>query len=73
MRKIEFYSPIDTCNIIEKIKKIDERIKSIDREIVACAVEDKAVVLVSLDTDLIHNEKIEKEFGIKIRHPKELL
>lgn len=73
VRKIEFCSPLDTCDTIEKIKGLDERVKSTDREIVACAVEDKAVVLVTLDANLTRNEKIEKEFGIEIRHPKELL
>lgn len=72
-RKIAFYSSVDICDIAEKIKEIDTRIEKMDREIVACAVEDSANVLVTLDKDLIHNERIENSLGIKIRHPKELL
>lgn len=73
VRKIEFYSQIDICNIVEKIKTIDTRIKPTDREIVACAVEDSASTLVTLDKDLIRHEKLEKEFKINIRHPEEFL
>ena len=55
------------------IKKLDTRIEKTDREIVACAIEDKATALVILDKDLLHNERIENAFDIKIKHPKELL
>lgn len=72
-RKMIFYSPEDICRITGKIKEIDTRIEKTDREIIACAIEDKAAVLVTLDKDLIHNERIENIFGIRIRHPKELL
>lgn len=72
-RKIGFYSSEDICNIMENIKKIDTRIEKMDREITACAIEDKADVLVTLDKDLLHNRKIENIFDIKIKHPKELV
>lgn len=73
VRKIGFYSPEDISETINSIKKIDTRIGKTDREIVACAIEDAAAVLVTLDRDLFHNERIENAFGIKIKHPKELL
>lgn len=73
VRKIVFYSPEDICGIVDKIKKIDTRIEKVDGEIVACSIEDKASTLVTLDKDLLHNERIENAFGIKIRHPKDLL
>ncbi|MBI4896361.1 MAG: hypothetical protein HY832_02330 [Candidatus Aenigmarchaeota archaeon] len=72
-RKIEFYAQKDTSGIIETIRTIDPRLTPLDREIVACAVEDQALVLATLDSELIHNQKIEQEFKIKIVHPKELL
>lgn len=73
IKKIGLYSPKDISFILEIIKRIDERIKPLDREILSCAVEDESNLLVTLDKDIIHNEKLEKEFGIEIRHPKELL
>lgn len=39
---------------------------------VSCAIEDNAI-LVTLDKDLLHNKKIEEQYKIKIRHPKELI
>lgn len=62
-----------TEETIRRIREVDARIDRIDAEILACAVEDEAQVLVTLDTKLIHNSRIENEFGIDIRHPSELL
>ena len=72
--KISFYTP--TKNIIkiqERITELDRRIDTIDREILACSIEDKADYLITLDKDLIRNKKIETEFKIRICHPKDLL
>lgn len=72
--KIAFYSPTkNITKIQERITQLDHRIDSIDREIIACAIEDKADCLVTLDKKLIDNKKIQSEFKIRIRHPKDLL
>lgn len=72
-RKIGFHSPKSISGIVERIEELDSRITPVDREIVACAVEENASTLITLDKNLIHNGKIEEEFRIKIMHPKELL
>ncbi len=73
VRKIEFYMPKSISSVLEDIRRVDERMDPVDSEIVACATEDNAVIFVTLDKKLVHNEKIENEFAIKIRHPNELL
>ena len=73
IRKIKFYIPLDISETLTKIKSLDSRIEPTDAMIFACAVEDNVNTLVTLDKNLIHNEKLEKEFGIKIKHPRELL
>src|SRR3989344_4358181 len=70
-RKIGFYTPKNIFDISKKIRNLDSRITPIDIEIIACAVEHKAVNLVTLDSVLIENTSIEKEFNIRIRHPKD--
>jgi predicted nucleic acid-binding protein len=72
-RKIKFYVPSRIGVITDEIIQLDSRIKPIDAMIVACAIEDRANTLVTLDGDLIHNKKIEEKYGIKIMHPQELL
>lgn len=72
-RKIEFVSVENVEEHMAKIKELDKRIEPIDRFNLACAISDKAKVFLTLDKKLIHNEKIEKEFGIKIMHPSELI
>ena len=72
-RKIERYSQKKTENISISIHHVDPRIDSLDREILACAIEDNAAILVTLDSKLLNNQKLENAFGIKIRHPKDLI
>ena len=72
-RNIEFYTPIDIHIIATRIKEVDDRLDPTDIDIVACAIENKAANLVTLDKDLIENIAIEKEFGLKIMHPKRFL
>ncbi len=72
VHRIEFYVPKDIRWVIERMKKVDTRIDPVDMEILACAIEDEANSLVTLDTKLIGNLKIEKEFNIQILHPKSL-
>lgn len=55
------------------MKHVAALIKETVKLNVACTIEKNVNTLVTLDTNLIHNEKIEREFGIKIRHPNELL
>jgi len=71
-KRISFYSPKDISEIEKRIKEIDITLDSLDRQILACAIENK-VTLVTIDSRLLRNEKIQKEFGIKIKHPKELV
>ncbi|MCK4730530.1 MAG: PIN domain-containing protein [Candidatus Aenigmarchaeota archaeon] len=70
-KKIKFYV-LKNISLKIKVKEIDTRIKSTDASIVACAIEDKTI-LVTLDKDLLHNEKIEDQCEVKILHPRELI
>jgi len=71
-KRISFYSPKDISEIDRKIKEVDITLDSLDRQILACAIENRAT-LVTIDSKLLRNERIQKEFDIKIRHPKELV
>ncbi len=73
VKRIIFYAPKDIGELLTKIRDFDKRIEPTDREIVACGIEHGYDTIVTLDKELIHNEKLESELGIKIRHPKELL
>ena len=73
LRNIKFYSHKNIGNILNKIKITDSRIDPIDREILACASEDEADVLITLDNKIIGNKNLEKALRIKILHPKNLL
>ncbi len=73
VKKAAFYSPNDIGELLIKIRDLDSRIKPTDREIVACGIENGCDTIVTLDGDLIHNQKLEEELNIKIMHPKELL
>lgn len=72
-RNIEFYMSRDIHSIAARIKEIDRRLDPTDIVIVACAVENNEVNLVTLDRKLIGNKAIEEEFGLKIMHPQHLL
>lgn len=72
IRKIRFYSPRGVEEISSRIKEIDKKILGLDRTILACAIEHKAITTVTLDKKLINNPTLEREFNIKIKHPKEL-
>ena len=61
-----------SSEIAVKIREIDPRISPMDSLIVANAIGD-GTNLVTLDKKLIRNQTIEREFGIKIRHPKDIL
>lgn len=71
--KIEIYMPQNIGRLLIRIKEIDSRLDPADIEIVACAIENNAMNLVTLDRNLTGNKAIEREFGLKILHPKELL
>ncbi len=72
-RKIGIYTPYDIRVISGKIKEIDTRLDPTDIDIIACTIEDGANNLVTLDKDLIGNKAIEREFNLRIVHPKDLL
>ena len=70
-KKIKFYV-LKNISLKIRVKELDAKIDSTDASILACAIEDEAV-LVSLDNDLLHNKKIEEQYKVKIKHPKELV
>ena len=72
-KKIELTSVQNIEKTANRIKELDERIQTADRLILGSAIEDSADTFITLDVDLIRNVVIEKELGIKIRHPKEKL
>ncbi len=71
-KNIDLHSVKNIENNVNKIKELDPSISPNDRLIVACAIIDNAT-LVTLDKRLIKNKTIEERFGIKIRHPKDLV
>ena len=73
VRKIGIYTPINLHEISTKIKEMDTRIDLTDLDIIACAIEDGANNMVTLDKKLIGNKAIENEFRLRIVHPRELL
>ncbi|MCK4730531.1 MAG: PIN domain-containing protein [Candidatus Aenigmarchaeota archaeon] len=70
-RGVSFYT-LKNLILPHELTTIDKRVNGTDALILACAVEEKAV-LVTLDKDLLNNKKIEGKYKIKIRHPKELI
>ncbi len=71
IRKINLYSPKSIEETAIKVRQLDSRVGTLDSHIVACAIEDKAN-LITLDKKLTGNIALEKEFGVKIFHPKSL-
>ncbi|NCN39157.1 MAG: hypothetical protein COY38_01875 [Candidatus Aenigmarchaeota archaeon CG_4_10_14_0_8_um_filter_37_24] len=61
-----------TLEIFHEIENIDSKIEFMDGLHLACAIENNIKTFVTIDHDLLGNQKIEEEFKIKIRHPKEL-
>ncbi len=72
VRDMKLYSPKNIGEITASIRKSDTRIDELDAHIIACSIEDSAW-LITLDRKLIGNSSLEKKFGIKILHPKDLL
>lgn len=56
-----------------EIGNINYLISPADRMILATAIVDKADVLVTIDSKLVHNTFLERKFGIRILHPVDLL
>ena len=73
IHKIQTYVPKNTTDILRRIREIDTRLDPIDSEIIACAIEDGAKIIVTLDKKMINNKRLEEEFNIMIRHPRDLL
>lgn len=73
VRKIGLYSPKNIENILGTIRKFDKRIDALDREILACAIENNADSLVTLDKKLTGNKILETNLRIRLLHPKDLL
>ncbi len=72
-KRIVYRSVQNTEDVVKRIEEIDPTITPLDRLILSCAISHKAKVLVTLDSRLIRNRLIEREFQIEIKHPKELL
>ena len=72
-RKVDYYTPIRIGKLSEDIKEIDSRLEPHDIQIVACAIEDDAKNLITLDQKLIHNQSIEERYNLRISHPKEFI
>ena len=72
-QNIKLYSPKEIENILTQIKETDSRIDPLDKHILACAIEDKANVLITTDVKLIENVRLENTFNIKICHPRDLI
>ncbi len=72
-RKIDFHTPTNLVDIETKLAQLDIRIGPTDVTVLASAIEDNAAYLVTLETNLIEHPKIEKEFRIKIKHPRDLV
>ena len=58
---------------MEEIYDIDKRLQPTDIQIVACAIEDNADNLITLDSNLVRNKAIEEKYGLKIWHPKDFI
>lgn len=72
-RRISFFSVPENEGINVRIKELDRRVDKTDRLILASAIEDGATFFVTLDSKLVDNMILEKEFGISIKHPKDLI
>jgi|SRR3989344_1926408 len=72
-RKIEFYSPRRIGKLTEEIYDLDKRLEPTDIQIIACTIENKADVLVTLDKNLIDHKIIKEKYGLKIAHPKDFI
>ncbi len=73
VRKIDFYTPGNIGDYLNKVRGLDSRIESTDAQIFVCGVEHGAKTFVTLDSKLIHNKRLEEEFDIEIKHPSELI
>ncbi len=63
----------DSNSHIEKVREIDGRIEFTDAQHLASAIDDKADSFVTFDKVLLDNaQEIERRFGLKIIHPKNL-
>ena len=72
-RKIDFSAPqFKTYPVVEQIKRIETRAEPMDSLNLATAITGNANVFVTMDGTFLENKKLEKEFGIKIKHPDEL-
>jgi len=69
--KIKFYVAKNPALVVE-IMKIDPKLSHTDASILACAIEDEAV-LVTLDKNLIDSKSAIQKFNVKILSPKKLV
>ena len=72
-RKIDYYSPRKIGRLMEEIHELDKRLEPTDIQVIACAIEDKAASLVTIDNKLIGHKLIEERYGLKIVHPKDFI
>ncbi len=72
-RKIEFsVLKHEGLSHINKIKETDYHVEDTDAIHLANCIQDKGDTFVTFDEKLVDNRELEKEFDIKIMHPKRL-
>ena len=72
-QKIDFATPeAEAYEIAGKIIHLDPRIEKTDALHYALAVQEKANTFVTFDQKMVGNRSLEREFGVKIIHPKNL-
>jgi predicted nucleic acid-binding protein len=72
-KKIKLIVPrFEVLEIIKRLKEADYKIEFVDALHLSTAIENNANAFVTLDEKLVGNIKIEKEFKIKILHPKQI-
>jgi predicted nucleic acid-binding protein len=73
-RKITYFSTERIENNLGKIRNSIRSLTPVDSLLLACAISDKANFFVTIDNKLLRNsEFVEDEFGIEIKHPKDLI
>ena len=72
VRKIAEFVPARLAPGIAAVQRIDKRLDPTDCQIVACASEAQARVLVTLDRVLLTSRKLQEKLNLRILHPREL-
>lgn len=72
-RKINFVpSSFTVFNLVGRLRDIDYGIEALDAEHLSNSISNNANVFVTLDTKLVGNWRLEKMFGFRILHPRQM-